>query len=185
MDSLLGKQNPIISAPVSVLGVLTQPVTNIISPPEPLKSTSAASASQATAPPTHVSKRDFSWKSQSFLWLAMILFLVLFIVAWVSYDPDQRIFTIYNVAQNGTYDFPRFSGQILIRDANQGSVTEWLVGGGVATLIGCSGGCADPNAPNSGLIVYNESINGYTWTQSQFSALTTYTFITNRIVKNA
>jgi len=189
MDSLLGKKNPIISAPVSVLGVLTQPVTNIISPPEPLKTsfepTADSVASSSASPPTHVSKRDFSWKSQSFLWLAMILFLILFILAWVSFDPDQRIFTIYNVAQNGTYNFPRFSGQILIRDANQGSVTEWLVGGGVATLIGCSGGCADPSSPNSGLIEYNESINGYTWTQSKFAGSTTYTFITNRIVKNA
>jgi len=198
MDSLLGKPDSlvsVVSAPAPVLGYALTPVLGAVT--QPFSQAQAPSAlSQPPAPPVLVKEppapaailkpvRMYDWKSQSFLWLALILFLVLFIWAWVSYDPDQRIFTIYNIAQNATYDFPRFSGQILIHDADQGSVTEWLVGGGIATLIGCSGGCADPSSPNSGLITYNASIDGYTWTQSQFSGLTTYTFITNRIVKNA
>jgi len=126
-----------------------------------------------------------NWKSQMFLWFAIILFLILFIWAWVSYDPDQRIFTLYNIVEDGTYNFPRFSGQILIHDSDQGGVTEWLVGGGVAQIVGCSGGCADLSNPSSGKITYNEAINGYTWTQTKYTDPTTYTFITNRIVRRA
>lgn len=189
MDSLLGKPDSLISAPVSVLGaavtpvlgVVTQPLYPLAAPPVLVKEPPVNASKPANSKPDSI----YNWKSQSFLWLAIILFLVLFIWAWVSYDPDQRIFTIYNIAQNATYDFPRFSGQILIHDANQGSVTEWLVGGSAATLIGCSMGCGDPSDPDSGLVAYNASIDGYTWTQSQFAGSTTYTFITNRIVKNA
>ena len=125
------------------------------------------------------------WKSQTFLWFAIILFLVLFIWAWVSYDPDQRIFTLYNMVEGATYNFPRFSGQILIHDNDQGGVTEWLVGGGVAEIIGCSAGCSDESDPSSGTLTYNSAINGYTWTQTKYTDPTTYTFITNRIVKRA
>jgi hypothetical protein len=125
------------------------------------------------------------WKSQTFLWFAIILFLILFIWAWVSYDPDQRIFTLYNIVEGGTYDFPRFSGQILIHDNDQGGVTEWLVGGGVAEIVGCSAGCADESDPSSGTLTYNSAINGYRWTQTKYTDPTSYTFITNRIVKRA
>jgi len=97
----------------------------------------------------------------------------------------QTIFTLFNVLQNGTYDFPNFSGQILINDETMGGVTEWLVGGGVTTLIGCSGGCSNPADPDSGLLAYNSVINGYTWTQTKWPSGGTFTFITNRIRKSA
>jgi hypothetical protein len=190
MDSFLSNVKPVVSvvsAPASVLGAAVTPILGAVTQPFSQAPAPPAPPVLVKQPPTPVLKpaRMYDWKSQSFLWLALILFLVLFIWAWVSYDPDQRIFTIYNIAQNATYDFPRFSGQILIHDANQGSVTEWLVGGSAATLIGCSMGCDDTADPDSGLITYNASIDGYTWTQTQFAGLTTYTFITNRIVKNA
>ena len=125
-------------------------------------------------------KWSSEWKSQAFLWFALVLFLVLFIWAWASYDPDQRIFTLYNVPQNETYDFRRFSGQIIIQDGNEKGVTEWFVGGNEVKLVSCSKGCSDLSDPSSGLITYNSEINGYTWTQSKWSTPTTYTFITNR-----
>jgi hypothetical protein len=96
----------------------------------------------------------------------------------------QHIFTLYNVPGGATHDFPNFSGQILINDENQGGVTEWLVGGGVTTLIGCSGGCSDPTNPDSGKLTYNSGINGYTWTQTKWPGVSTFTFITNRIRKS-
>jgi hypothetical protein len=135
--------------------------------------------------PSKFSMTTDEWKSRAFLVGALILFLVLFIWAWVSYDPDQRIFTLYKIAQGQTYDFPRFAGQILIHDGDQKGVTEWLVGGEVAKIVGCSGGCSDLSDPSSGKLTYNAAINGYTWTQTKWSSPTTYTFITNRIVKSA
>jgi len=125
------------------------------------------------------------WKSQALLFFLLVVFLVLFIWAWVSYDPDQRIFTLYKIPQGGTYNFPRFAGQILIHDGDQKGVTEWLVGGEVAQIVGCSGGCSNLSDPSSGKLTYNADINGYTWTQTKWSNPTTYTFITNRIVKSA
>lgn len=124
------------------------------------------------------------WKLQSFVWIAFIVFLILFIWALVTYDPDQRIFTLYTIPENGTYNFPRFSGQIIIQDKTDGGVTEWLVGGGAVKLVDCSAGCSDEMDPSSGILTYNSSINGYTWTQTKYSAPSTYTFITNRIVKS-
>lgn len=127
----------------------------------------------------------YDWKAEAFLWIALIIFLILFIWAWVTYDPDQRIFTLYNIPQNQTYNFPRFSGQIIIQDGDGKGVTEWLVGGEEVKLVDCSTGCSDLEDPSSGLLTYNSAINGYTWTQTKYSDPTTYTFITNRIAKSA
>ena len=120
-----------------------------------------------------------------FLIFMIIIFVVLFVLAWISYDPDQRKFTLYDIAQNGTFNFPRFSGQILIRDHMNGGVTEWLVGGDAVEIVSCSAGCSDIENPESGLLTYNSTIKGYTWTQSKWSVPSTYTFITNRLGKSA
>lgn len=180
--SALSALGDIVEAPVKITETLVQPLV------EPLAQTSTGGESMSgelLESGENSGGWGGAWKSSSFLWLALILFLVLFIWAWVSYDPDQRIFTLYDIPQNGTYDFPHFSGQIIIHDGDQKGVTEWLVGGEVVKLVACSGGCSDPSDPSSGLLEYNADIDGYTWTQTKWADPTTYTFITNRIVRGA
>lgn len=117
--------------------------------------------------------------------LLAVIALFVFVIFWKK-DSKEEILTVTK-SQNDTVDFPNFSGEILIKDFDPGagSTTIWLVGGDVATLIGCSGGCADLGNPASGLIEFNSDINGYTWRQSKFAEPTTYSFITRRISNNA
>jgi hypothetical protein len=122
---------------------------------------------------------------ENVLWIVLIASVILFILAWVYYDPSERQFTLYNMSQSSTFDFPNFSGVIVIQDATNGGVTEWLVGGEEVKLVSCSKGCTDPSDPDSGLLAFNSAINGYTWTQTQYSEKSTFTFLTNRLSRNA
>ena len=161
----------IVSAPTKLVeDILVQPVVNLVA-------NSGSSSNSAYVNNTYT--------MNMFLVIAILFLIFLFVWSYVTYDPDQTIFTLKNVPQNATHDFKNFSGVIIIHDGDQKGVTEWLVGGDVVRLVECSGGCSDLGNPSSGLLAFNAEINGYTWTQSKYANPTTYTFITNRINKNA
>jgi len=109
------------------------------------------------------------------LLLVLVLLIILFFqVSSVKSNPSiTKISTTLDTLQ-----FSDFSGTILINEEDQGSVTLWIVGGGVATLSSCSGGCADVGNPESGLVTF---VDGkYVWTRKSGNT-SKYTFFLTKI----
>ncbi len=64
-----------------------------------------------------------------------------------------------SIAASGTYNFPRFSGQINIQNITTGSLGAFLCGGGSALSLGWTGTAG-------GSMAYNSAISGYTFTNT-------------------
>ena len=69
--------------------------------------------------------------------------------------------TAASYVDTATVDFPNFSGMLLVTNCTSGTTVMFLCGGQSATAIGASKLAAD-----FGIVTYNASINGYTWTNN-------------------
>ena len=75
--------------------------------------------------------------------------------------------TLYT--DTSTVNFPNFSGMIMITNTDTtGCVAMWLCGGESATNIGNS----SVTTTGNGLVTYNSSILGYTWTNNTGESIT-------------
>lgn len=108
------------------------------------------------------------------MFLVVLIIILFFQVSSLKSNPSMtKMSTTLDTLQ-----FSNFSGTILINEEDQGSVTLWIVGGGVATLSSCSGGCNNLGNPESGLITFGDG--KYVWTRKTGNT-SKYTFLLTKI----
>jgi hypothetical protein len=119
---------------------------------------------------------NYSENAIFFIFIIIVILIIFFLILKIKDSPTEFI-TVKNSTQNELY-FPKFSGTIMINELDQGSVTLWIVGGGVTKLVECSGGCSELNDPQSGLITFE--LNLYKWTRKNGNN-SKYTFLLTKI----